>query len=100
MCRIWDLLTGKCIRVLQGHSGRVNAVAVCDERSNVLTASDDSTARVWDMETGRCLAVLEVRRSCAGALHNARVQPETWPDLTPLLIDVSVQVFEARPVPR
>ena len=49
------------MRVLEGHSGRVNAVSVCDQSSTVLTASDDSTARVWDIETGRCLAVLEVR---------------------------------------
>ena len=61
-CRIWDLLSCKCIRVLEGHSGRVNAVAVCNERNTVLTASDDSTSRVWDMDTGRCLAVLEVSR--------------------------------------
>ena len=68
VCRIWDLLTGKCIRVLEGHSGRVNAVAVCNERSTALTASDDSTARVWDMETGRCLAVLEVSAPVLEAL--------------------------------
>ena len=59
--RVWDLSSGKCLRVLEGHSGRVNAVTVCDQSGAVLTASDDSTARVWDMETGLCLAVLEVR---------------------------------------
>ena len=61
MRRVWDLGSGKCLRVLEGHSGRVNAVSVCDQSGAVLTASDDSTARVWDMETGRCVAVLEVR---------------------------------------
>ena len=92
MRRIWDTASGKCLRVLEGHSGRVNAVAVCDQRSTVLTASDDSTARVWDMETGRCLAVLEVSNqfhlsTISRTSSCARTQPyHLWLDLSRRLL--------------
>lgn len=59
-CRVWDLGTGECTRVLRGHSGRVNTVTVSDDGGTLVTASDDSTARVWDAATGECRTVLQV----------------------------------------
>ncbi|GHH52305.1 nSTAND1 domain-containing NTPase [Lentzea cavernae] len=37
---------------LSGHRGQINAVAWSPNGKNLLTASDDRTARVWDPETG------------------------------------------------
>jgi WD40 repeat protein len=51
--RLWDLASGETLRVLEGHSARVNhVVALSGERA--LSASDDNTLRLWDLENGNC----------------------------------------------
>jgi WD40 repeat protein len=57
--RVWDLETGFCKLVLEGHTGDVNDVCVTPDGLRAVSASDDKTLRVWDLETGRCLRVLE-----------------------------------------
>lgn len=54
MCRAWDMLSGRCVHVLRGHTGRINAVRVAADGRTVVTASDDFTARVFDLQTGAC----------------------------------------------
>jgi WD40 repeat protein len=46
---LWDLLTGKQVHVLQGHTGIVNAVAFTAHGKKLVSASDDTTVLVWDM---------------------------------------------------
>ena len=53
--RVWDLWTGACEHVLEGHAGRVNAVRVATTEPIAITVSDDFTARVWDWSTGKCM---------------------------------------------
>ncbi len=55
--RVWDLTTGECLHVLQGHTQWVRAVAVADGRA--VSGSEDKTVRVWDLATGECLHVLQ-----------------------------------------
>ena len=43
---------------LAGHNGSVNKVVFTPDGQNVLTASDDHTARVWDSKTGRLVMPL------------------------------------------
>lgn len=45
--RVWDLRSGELVRVLAGHEGAVNALALAGERA--VTGSDDGTAVVWDL---------------------------------------------------
>lgn len=58
VCRIWNLQSGACKHVLQGHTGRVNSIKVNDLNNTAVTVSDDFTARVWDWTTGQCRHVL------------------------------------------
>ncbi|MCE9584656.1 MAG: protein kinase [Planctomycetes bacterium] len=51
--RIWDVATGKCLRVLRGHTGVLRS-AVWAPGERVLTWSDDATVRLWDAE-GRAI---------------------------------------------
>src|SRR5207253_2379159 len=57
--RLWDLETGRGLRVLEGHADVVRSVACSADQRRALSASSDKTLRLWDLETGRCLHVLE-----------------------------------------
>jgi small GTP-binding protein len=56
--RVWDVASGRCERVLEGHTGSVRSVAWNGE-GRALSGSDDQTVRVWDAASGRCERVLE-----------------------------------------
>jgi small GTP-binding protein len=57
--KLWDMETGRCLRVFEGHSGGVRTVAWSGGQSPLLTGAEDNTIRIWDIQTGRCLRVLE-----------------------------------------
>jgi WD40 repeat protein len=46
------------VRTLQGHSDRVNGVAMTSDARSAVSASNDRTLKVWDLETGRELFTL------------------------------------------
>ena len=43
--RVWDIMSGTCERVLEGHTGWVVGVAISPDGSHAVTASHDGTAR-------------------------------------------------------
>lgn len=47
-------------RVLTGHSGRVNAVALSQDGQRGVSASSDGTVRVWDLVAGRGVLAVQV----------------------------------------
>jgi WD40 repeat protein len=57
--RLWDVDTGRCLRVLEGHSYRVWSVAWSPDGCRAASGAADHTVRLWDVETGRCVRVLE-----------------------------------------
>ncbi|HJQ70066.1 MAG TPA: TIR domain-containing protein [Blastocatellia bacterium] len=57
--RLWDVETGRCLQVLEGHRDSVYSVALSGDQRLALSGSVDGTVRLWDVETGRCLQVLE-----------------------------------------
>ena len=70
--RVWDLESGECLKVLEGHAGSVDCVALTPDGRKGISGSDDKTVRVWDLESGVCLKVLEghtnsVSACCADA---------------------------------
>jgi WD40 repeat protein len=58
---LWDPVTGRPERVLEGHTGWVAAVCAVPVGGRVLLASagDDGTVRLWDPVTGLPERVLE-----------------------------------------
>ncbi len=57
--RVWDLESGQCLRILEGHSQGVNSVSVTPDGRRAVSGSWDKTLRVWDLESGQCLRTLE-----------------------------------------
>jgi WD40 repeat protein len=57
--RVWDLESGKCLKVLHGHTRRVISAVINTDGRRVVSGSDDSTLRVWDVVSSECLKVLE-----------------------------------------
>jgi len=51
---VWNIAT-KSKRVLRGHSGEVNRVAVSDDGKLIATTSDDTTVRTWQLDSGQPL---------------------------------------------
>lgn len=54
--RLWNINTGECIRIYNGHSAAVNAVHWKDDK--IVSGSGDRTIRIWDLESGKCLKKL------------------------------------------
>jgi hypothetical protein len=57
--RLWDIETGRCLRVFEGHTGEVSSVAWSANERQISSGARDNTVRLWDVETGRCLRVLK-----------------------------------------
>ncbi|KAA3671989.1 F-box and WD-40 domain protein 7 [Paragonimus westermani] len=54
--RLWNAVSGHCIRVFQGHLGAIRCVQFAG--TMVVSGSYDSTVRVWCILTGVCLRIL------------------------------------------
>ena len=57
---LWDLPTGKPLRILDGHGGLVRTVAFSRSGQQLVSGGNDKAAILWDVGTGRVLQTLEV----------------------------------------
>jgi len=83
--RVWDLETGECLRILEGHTGWVIAAALHADGRRAVTGSEDRTVRVWDLETGECLRTLEVIVGACGHWLSTRMGGEQCRGATTIL---------------
>jgi len=61
--RLWNIKTGRCIRIFSGHTNAVSNLAIVPESHRFISSSWDKTLRVWDIRTRDCLSVLKGHRS-------------------------------------
>jgi len=88
--RVWDLKTGACAHVLQGHVFRLRCLSL---RDNILvTGAWDSDLKVWDITTGACLRTLSGHGNyvweCELQAGGQRVLSSSW--------DKTVRVWDAQ----
>lgn len=57
--RLWDLVSARCIAVLEGHTATVHSVAWSPDGRQALSCSGDMMIRLWDVGIARCLTLLE-----------------------------------------
>jgi WD40 repeat protein len=56
--RLWNALTGECVAVLQGHTGRVRSVAFDSDGEFLVSCGDDGTIKLWQVQTASCTKTL------------------------------------------
>jgi WD40 repeat protein len=48
--RVWEIATGRQVKVLEGHSDWVNSVLWSRDGQYIVSGSDDQTLRVWELD--------------------------------------------------
>jgi WD40 repeat protein len=71
--KLWDLASGREVRTLTGHTGRVNAVAVMPNGERAVSASNELKA--WELATGRELE-LDTLTGHSGLVNAMAVTPD------------------------
>lgn len=62
---LWRLDTGRCAKVLTGHTGLVTGAAFLPESSqNAITGALDRTIKLWDLERGSCVRTFLCTSNC------------------------------------
>ena len=46
-CRVWDVESGDCLQVLEGHTDEIFSAAFNYEGDTIITGSKDNTCRIW-----------------------------------------------------
>ena len=57
--RLWEVATGRQVRVFTGHSRAVSSVALSNDCKSLITASWDGTAKLWEVDSGRQVRVFQ-----------------------------------------
>lgn len=57
--KLWDVRTAECIKTLQGHTGRVGAIAFSPDGQLLASPSLDRTIKIGDVAEGKCIRTLE-----------------------------------------
>ena len=65
---LWDLESGACQKVMEGHKGGVASVAADGRGSLAVSAGEDGQVRLWDLVRGRFLKTLEGLAGKPGAV--------------------------------
>ena len=64
--RLWNVQTGQCLNVLQGHTEAVFAIRFSPDDRTLASGSLDETIKLWDVSTGECLKTLRGDRLYEG----------------------------------
>ena len=52
--KLWDINTGQCFLIFQGHTDSVWAAAFSPDGQILASSSDDQTIKLWQVSTGNC----------------------------------------------
>ncbi|MBU1241511.1 protein kinase, partial [Myxococcota bacterium] len=79
---MWDLLTGKMLHSLQGHTATVLDVKISSDGRRLYSGGLDNAIRIWDMETGAGLYTISAHKErvygVAQLADNVRIATASW----------------------
>ncbi|KZV52024.1 hypothetical protein F511_10244 [Dorcoceras hygrometricum] len=55
----WDVEKGVVKTVFKGHSNYLHCIAACKLSKQIITGSEDGTARIWDCTAGKCIQIID-----------------------------------------
>jgi len=58
MVRWWEVESGKCVRVQQGHQGTAQALKLSPDGGRLASCGEDGAITIWDLERGEPLRTL------------------------------------------
>ncbi|MGW3461815.1 protein kinase domain-containing protein, partial [Streptomyces olivaceoviridis] len=61
--RVWDVLTGRCLRTLRGHKAKLRSVRITPDGRYCTSVEYDAVMRIWDLSDGRCLRTIKAASS-------------------------------------
>jgi WD40 repeat protein len=64
--RVWEVSTGICLTILQGHVGRIRSVVFHPHDNFLASSSDDGTIKFWDMYTNTVMKALAMHKPYEG----------------------------------
>jgi WD40 repeat protein len=67
--RVWDILSGKCIRVIKGHASWVTSICLHPNGKTLISASRDSFLKSWEIQSGKCLATFKGHKDIVYCLY-------------------------------
>ncbi|XP_050424266.1 F-box/WD repeat-containing protein 7 isoform X2 [Adelges cooleyi] len=65
--KVWSVTSGKCLKVLTGHTGGVWSSQMAG--NVIISGSTDRTLKVWNAETGQCTHTLYGHTSTVRCMH-------------------------------
>ena len=72
---VWDVVTGKPLAQLVGHTGLITTVQFSPNGQEILTAGVDDTLRLWNSATGEMLATIPAD---VGGVNEATYSPDGY----------------------
>uniref|UniRef100_A0A803MRN2 PB1-like domain-containing protein n=1 Tax=Chenopodium quinoa TaxID=63459 RepID=A0A803MRN2_CHEQI len=95
----WDVETSKIKTVFRGHLDYLHSIIARTGSNQIITGSEDGTARIWDCRNGKCVQVISPKRESLKEVSSvsciALDASESW--LVKLLVSCSlvmISVFE------
>ncbi|KAJ3725127.1 WD40-repeat-containing domain protein [Lentinula raphanica] len=90
--RIWDIVSGECKHILNGHTDKIYAVVYDPTHDQVYSTGMDGTINVWSGTSGVCLRTLTGHTSLIGLLELSSSEPS--PYLVSGSADATLKVWE------
>ena len=73
--------TEQCVKILEGHKGKILALAISRDGTKVVSGSNDETIRIWDLQSYQFKTIQVLPLSLIGIDFSKSIVSPDLPDL-------------------